>query len=963
VPLRPSGSSLSPGKSQISSDSIAARVRDIRQAIERGSSKSALERAKQLHKEFAGNESKAILIDAYVARIEAMSAKDLTVEAKALADLVVSRFPESADRLAHLQRDLAARTGDVAALVAPLADSNATPDERNQARQTIRRELADVQALATCPSLPEDHPLRVSAAKISRVFEALTTGDIDDTMVAMAEVSHRSPLAGWKILIRAIMCLYRGRDQECKRHLDSIDKNCAPGLLADPIRAILSESPNGQSTKAVRRLVKRVSGPRIELRTALRSLDEKFSKGPSRALYRQIRQTVLLCERVCPQILERAKQHISVKAAVADCPVEAVIESLGGRSVHNAYFWRLFARARESNGEPIEACVLWNHFRNAAIEEDLFAADGPETAFLYVHMAELLSSAPPHQLRQMQSAYCRDPDGWEEYDDEDESPPYGSQSSSDGEEQHLYFLFPEKLYERASTLRPDANIYKDWLDYVETTDRSNLKPDDVALKWSEAFPADGRPLLHLAEYAEQRNAFNKALKFIEKAEKLGGIDPRVRRARLRLVVAKFARHIKQKKPNLAAKDLAEINELPQSNEKDRPCFIASLAWVLAMLQDNQAEADRSADKTRDLLGSSVSAVILMLSAANECRYSSAVTNELQKWLSAYKEKDLITAVTRTCPIGKDVNIEILLPARWKTLLSKWLKRSDCSLDNSGLLTMAEAALTSGWSEVAYYCCGYGLRSGGPEQARFMFLRGRSLPYFLDERRQDCFAAALALAKRVRDMDLVSEIVETSREDLGPWGWSSSFGPDLADISKLSTDDEAVERVTKFERRTRKYPTRAPTFGRGGRVANTQCQCPACRRARREAGAAAEQPYLFDDLFDDDDAEEDFTEQDLIQQASKVIAEYANIPPETANTAFEIYRLNGGKLPEGPDGLERFISEHPEMQNKVEQMLLQFSLQEAAGAFGEDFGEEDDFGYGSPGRPKRSRRQKKRRRRR
>lgn len=967
VPLRPFVSSSSADKTQTSSDSTASRIQEIRQAIQRGSSKSALEKAKQLHKELTSNESRSILIEAYLARIEAMLAKNLTVEAKSLADLVVSRFPESAERLAHLQRDLAARTGDIAALVAPLVDSNATDDARIQAEQVIRRELADVQALATCPSLPEDHALRVAAATISRVFKAVTTGDVDGAMLSMPEVSRRSPLADWKILIRAIVCLYRGRDEECRKHLDSMNDDCGPTLLVNSIKMMLSESPDGQLTPAERSLVKQVTGPQGELRNALRSLDEEFSRGPSPSLYRQIGRTVHVCERTCPQILERLKQHISVKAAVEDCPAEAVVDAFDGRSVHDAYFWRLFARAREENDNPVVACMLWNHFRNAAIEEGFFAADGPENAFLYVHMAELLRSAPPYRLHQMQDVYSRfrGRDDWEEYEYEDEFLLYGAPSSSGGEEQDPYFLFPDKLYERACSLRPDAKVYKDWLDYVETADGGNTKADDVALKWSAAFPEDGRPLLYLAEYAEQRNAFNKALKYIEKAEKLSGIDPRVRRARFRLLVSKFARHTKKRKPNLATKDLAAINELPQSNEKDRPSFVASLGWVLALLEENQAEADSLGDNVRDLLGNSAAAAIVMLSTANECRYCSSETKELENWLSAYKEKDLITAVTRTCTLGKDVNIEILLPAGWETLLKKWLKHSDCNLDNSSLLTMTEAALISDWDEVAYYCCGYGLRGGGPEQARFMFLRGRSLPYFLDDRRQDCFAAALALAKRVRDTDLVSEIIETSREDAGPWGWSSPFGPDLADINELNADDEFVERAIKFERRNRKYPTRQPIFGGGrSRYAREQCQCPACRKARRKAASAPEQPYLFDDLFDDDNSDKGLDDPEILQEAAKAMAKYANITPETAKTVIEIYCLNGYELPEGPGDLERFLSEHPEMEERVSQMLLEFSLMEAAEFIDEnDFDKRDDFVYSLPGGSKRRRRRRKRRARR
>ena len=984
VPLRQS--SLSPKTDQIpaSSDSAVVRIRDIRLAIERRSSKSALEKAKQLHKELANDESKSILIEAYLARIEAMLAKDLTTEARALADLVVSRFPESADRLDQLRHDLAARTGDVAALVAPLADPNATPEKRTQTEQAIRSGLIDVQTLAACPALPQDHPLRTAAATVAGAFAAVTTGEVDETVVALPEVSRKSPLAGWKTLIRAIASLYRGQDEDCRRFLAAIDNDCAPARAADSVRSILTESLDGPTTQAGRSLVQKVAGPRVELRAALRALDEAFSRGRGRELYRQMRQTVLVCERACPQILERLKQHISVKASVADCPVEAVVDALGGRSLHDAYFWRLFARAIEGAGDSLGACVLWDYFRSAAIEEGLFAADGQENAFLYLHMAELLRRVPPDHLQQIQRDYRRDPGDWEDFYDDDEPPPPWMSAARSGRKPDLYFLFPERLYERACALRSDSNIYRDWLDYVQTADRRDLKPDQVALKWAAAFPQDGRPLIHLAESAEQRNAFNKALKYIEQAERLGGIDPKVRRARFRLLVAKAVRHLEQRSLNLVAKDFVQIDELPHAGEKDRPAFIASLRWLHAMLDGNHAEADRLRKQVGELLGGQVAAAILLLSTANECRYSSPEIKTLEKWLSTYKEKDIMVAIARVCSIGTDVNIEILLPARWASLLKKWLKRSDCELDNTSLLTVAEAALTGDWSEAAYYCCGYGLQRGGPEQARFMFLRGRSLPYFSDARRQECFAAALALAKRVRDMDLIAEIAETSRQDLGSWGWSSPFGPDLAGLNDLGMDDKVIERITRFERRTRKYPkeSRMPVFGaRQSRAAMGQCQCPACRRARGETNRYGELPgqgsrgktssapkerYLFEDIFDDDDPDGEFTEAEveLLQQARRGVAEFANVPPELVDIVLEISRLNNGKLPKGSKEIERIVSRHPEMESKIVKLLLRLSIEEGMDPFGDvDFDGPDKFGGELPSRPWESRRQKKRRRRR
>lgn len=947
APLRPPGSPLPIGPGPAVSDGLSAQFQDVRRAIERESSKSALEKAKELHKRLGSEESKSLLIDAYLARMQGMLAKDLTAEAKALADLVASRFPEAADRIAGLRRDLAIRTGDMAALVAPLADPDVVPEKRMEAEQAIRHGLIDLSALAACPVLPDKHPLRVTAAVLARAFAAVTTGAVDDSEIGLADVSHRSPLAAWKSLIRAIACLHRGEDESCRRFLTAIDDDCAPARAAGVLRSVLTESWDEPLTPAGRRLVEKIVGPRIELRAALRALNEAFSQEDRHQLYRQIWQVVQLCERICPQVLERLRQHISVKAAVADCRVEQVVAALGGRTVHDAYFWRLFARATEASGDFVYACGLWDHFRTAAVEEGLFTADGPENAFLYLHMAELLRRIPPDHLAEMRQ------DWGDSYADElDPVPRPGPRS---GQKPDRYFLFPERLYERACTLRSEAEIYKEWLDYARTAERPDAQSDEVALQWAAAFPEDRRPLLHLAQSAEGRDAFDKALKYIDQAERLGGVDPKVKRARFRLLVAKTVRHLKQGKLDLAGKDFVPMEQLPQAAEKDRPAFVASLKWVHALLRSDQAEVAQLDKQVRESLGGPVAAAILLLSTARECEYFSTATAERQKWLTAYNEKDLMGAIVRTCPVGTDVNIEILLPAKWGSRLTKWFRRSDCELDSAGLLTLAEAALTTGWLEVAYYCCGYGLRSGGPTQARFLFLRGRSLPYSSGARRQDCFAAALELAKRVRDLDLVAEIADVSRRTLDPFGGFSPFGPGMADVNNLGMDDETLKKVTDLERRSQKYPKGSgmPFFG-GGRP-STRCPCPACRRARgeaprqklpRKAGRDPKERYLFDDVFDDDDVGDEIpagnAESEILDQAKERLSELTGMPPELVELMVEVACCNGGRIPQGKREMDRIIAGHPELQRKLEKVMLQCMLEDGSDLFSEsDFDELPD----------------------
>jgi hypothetical protein len=943
VPLRPVGSPLPAGRASSSADSAAAGFEDVRRAIERQSYKSALEKAKELHKKLASEESKALLIDAYIARIQGMLTKDLAAEARALADLVAARFPEAAGWLAGLQRELAAQTGDVAALAAPLADPNAAPQARAEAEQALRKELVDLPALAASGALPEGHPLRVAAADLARAFAAVTAGEVDDTVIELASVSHRSPLAAWKILIRAIANLYRGQDESCRQALAALGDDSAPGRAAGVLQSVLNESWDESLTPAGRRLVERIMGPRIELGTALRTLDELFSRRSDSQLYRQIRLAVQLCQRACPQMLERLRQHISVKAAVMDYPVEPVVSALGGPAQNDAYFFRLFARAIENTHSFVEACELWDRFRSAAIREGLFPADGPENAFLYLHMAELLRRIEPDHLREAQQDFLDQIDEWGDFDEEDLDS-LGTPRRRSRVQRDLYFLAPERLYERAAALRPDAEVYRQWLDYVGLAEQPDLGGDPVAQKWAADFPEDPRPLLYLARSAEQREAYDKALKYIGQAEQLGGVDPKVKRARFRLLVAKAVRHLKQVKPDLTVKDFVQIEQLPQAAEKDRPAFLLSLKWVHAVLQGDRAEVARLHDQVCGLLGGPVAAAVLLLSTARKCDVTSAEGNERLKWLTAYKEKDIVNAIARAYQIGSDVDVEMLLPVKWGAMLAKWLKRSDCDLDSAGLLTVAQAALVAEWPEVAYYCCGYGLQKGGPLQARFMFLRGKSLPYSVETRRQDCFAAALELAKRVRDMDLVAEIADAGRRMLNPFGGFNRLGPDMLDAGDLGMDDQTLKTVTDSECRTRKYPkgSRWPFFS-GGRPP-APCQCPACRRARGELPARRggrksrrdpEERYLFDDVFAEEEFEDEFAEvgsdAPVLNRAKGPLP---GLPPELGKLMAELVRINGGRIPRSKRELDQIIARHPELLRELASVMPPIELEDELGPLDE-----------------------------
>ena len=112
------------------------------------------------------------------------------------------------------------------------------------------RNLGDPAALARSTALPAGHPLRNAAEALSKAFEAVTSGPVEDAKLALPEISRRSPLAAWKPLVRAIACFYRRDDAGCEEHLRAIDAEAAPARLVPCLRAMMA----GDARKVAARL-------------------------------------------------------------------------------------------------------------------------------------------------------------------------------------------------------------------------------------------------------------------------------------------------------------------------------------------------------------------------------------------------------------------------------------------------------------------------------------------------------------------------------------------------------------------------------------------------------------------------------------------------------------------------------------------------------------------------------------
>jgi hypothetical protein len=783
----------------------------VRQLIANGKYKVAVETAKEIHKAQATAASEALLVDAYAARIQSLIDQNLATEAKALLELVRERYPSARERLNGRNGAAGIDAGRIEELVRPLSDPELSAERRAAIEAAVAREAVDLAALAECAVLPPDHPLRKAASALQRAFLAVTGGPVGEEAVELQEVSRRSPLAPWKLLVRAIACFYRGEDEACQRYLAAIQPESAPARLVPAMQAMLG-GKQARLTPAATTLVSSTTSDPAVLRKALEALEGAFGAHKDGAILKAIREAVQACRETAPDQIERLKQHISVRSALADLTVEKVSAAMGGASKHDAYFMRLFARGMEELGDPenvARACAAWEQFRQQAVREGWFTANGPEAATLYLHMAGVLRKLPHGLLADMQKNACR-------------------QNQKSAEE--MYFLYPEKLYERACALDPHFESFSQWTDFAKRGRAGQA--EKVAEAWHKIRPMDIEPILLIMEQREKRNAFHTSLQYLAKAERIDSVHPAVRRARLRLLAASTLRHIEQKKLNLAEEKLAEMETLPQSQQGDRPAFLAALRYMVCAVRGAGNEAAAHRAEVERALGGKVAAGLLIFGVANASKQGALEKLPHSETLGKKERAAMPEAVIRVVELAKDMQMTQQIPGDWLMETARQFPQSSQPLNVGQLQTLGEAGLYAEQFELAYAVSAAGLERGGPTEANFLLLRALSLRQYAVDRRAVCAAAAAHLARHERHMDVVERAVEL-----------------LADspFSDLSLTPQQVSTVIQKEKAERTFPSvRRPGPDYSDFFGDSLCNCPKCRRARGEAASP------FEDFKDDDD---------------------------------------------------------------------------------------------------------------
>lgn len=733
---------------------------EVQRLLAAGKCKQAVELAKEHHKRGATAQSQQLLVQAYVARIAQFQSKGMDQEAHTLLTLVQQRFPSERHQLAAMEVRAAAAGGLIQDLLRPLASDQTPPEIRTSIESAVTRHVTDLPALATCEALPKDHPLRLGAAGVWRAFLAVTSGPVSDADIELPEISRRSPLAPWKLLVRAIAAYYRHDDAGCRRAIDAIPADASVAPAASAVRSLLDGKKPASGIAAA--IYSRVLGDNQALRSAMVRLEASYDSYDLSRLENCIRETVRACSKARPELTDRLRTHISIACFVHDVPSRALV-SVMGHSTRNAYFWRLLARATERPRAEAHASIFWERFLRHAVHEQMFGASSMEAAAVWLHIAELLGRLTLDELEEAKALLARS---------QLISDYYRNQSREiaavwTGSDARLAddVLAPGRPFQRAASIRADAEVFQQWWRWAEKVDLPPKGKEDIALEWHRRRPRDPQPLLILSSLAETRNALSLALKRLGEAEAIDPLSQQVRQARVRLTMSIAWRHFADKKAHLVEKDLAELAAMPGMGEGDRSAVLESLRGAWHELRGDQVAQAASAQVVCERLGAIAGPVIIQSIArmAKLAERASTIAIPRDSWPAL----EIVLAAARVLRLAEDLLLDMWMPSAWASVVAAVFRQRPCPLPDPDLLVLTRDAGRQGRHELAYAGSSAGLaRTNSPgNTARFLLLRARSLnASWHRPRTTQCLRAALELARQAHDDELIEDVFRTIDRD-------------------------------------------------------------------------------------------------------------------------------------------------------------------------------------------------------
>lgn len=778
--------------------------------LARGKTRDAVEVAKRFYKETRSLDAEVLLVGAYEARIRALMAGGMSREARDLTSLVAERFPGTRARLMPLVRESAALADrDLGPLLAALASADEAT--RRDLETTVRRVLTDPRALADHPALPEGDPLRQAARAVSELFAAVTTGPLPEGALARLDVIPRqSPLAPWKLLIRAIDAYYRRADAAVLANLSAIPADSAPARLVPALRCLAGDATAAERRSlAERMLLDKVSGGRARFRARLAEVIDALRVKDHRRAANAARDLAEAADSAPRAFRTTFAATMLTHWLRLDLNPEPLMTALvRGRS--DVETVRQLALAFERRGVWAAAVPAWDSYLDAARRVTALPRAGREPSRVLLHMAELI----PPEIDEVLDVVMAE--------DEEEL-----------ERLIRAGVIPEcfdrtRLLDRARAADPHPGVFRALVAHWEPRDARRAEAEAEA--WRREHPRDLEPLLYLARAAERRSAHRKALDLLAQAEAIDRVHPEVRRSRFRVLLSSAERRLREGRVDLALDDVERLALDPEGAEGDRPAYVQALRWAAARRAADTSSAAAIEGELAGRLANPVLLDILLMSVVKHLGLEAAPSArpplaemavsvpKLQAIEGLARAADLLFGLARPLGVPPELIARIELNPR--------------GAPPGHLHSLCTLGFRLNRPSLAYAASGAGLELDSALAHRFLLARGQALaaaPLAREHARaRQCLRAARTLAARVRDTEALREASAALRALPLPIS-TRDEAPDDDDLT-----GKEIRRVIENER---------------GRTTMPGFETAPPRRRRRQSGRRSLPPLAMQELLD------------------------------------------------------------------------------------------------------------------
>lgn len=487
----------------VSGGALRARVQ---RAQAEGRFQSALDLAKQLHRQEPTPEHRDLLRQVYLGRARQLRAQGHSRDA--ITVLETAQRLEGAP-LAWQEQVAAelARSGAVAAALAQLDRLGETPGASR-----VRALIADAAVdgpTASRAALPE--AMRADLDAVLTAFAKLEAGDDEGARMALQALGLRSSFLEWKLLLRGLQAYWTSDDARALENWQRLDAERLPAQLAAPYRFAIDPAFRAAQPPATQAVLQR----RLDVLQGSVLLPQLRSLRAEMENKRSLAQAFRLAEGLLPALKQQAPHLVP---RLASCMYWAAIitgpdDVLRYRRVFGApdddpQFHRLYSLAYEQVGNDEDAHEHWQKFQKDIAAQPLIWQGHADRARALIWLRMGKNAVEAEKPREVMGNFLFGP----------------------GEMPGTH-LRPgaEECFQKSYALAPDMLApYQELLRYHLDKDHA-AKAEKAARRLLQKFPDHGPTLEALARLRKQQGDTAEGLRLLQQALHASPLDRDLRR--------------------------------------------------------------------------------------------------------------------------------------------------------------------------------------------------------------------------------------------------------------------------------------------------------------------------------------------------------------------------------------------------------------------------------------------------